>query len=157
MIPFLPERRRFLRILASLSAALSWGCASRGRLPTDLPTKQSPEGSLGKLVLAVGPWPPGEKEGADDFVRRFLAAEDARSSYLPASRMVLHTLAGRFPEGAYALGEIDLRALSPEERDLLTKLVEQLYNYIEVRFFVSREPPWGQCQPDRMRYTRPPD
>lgn len=156
MRSFNRERRRFLGILVSLPAALSLGCATKGGTSTVRPTLPSPEESLSKLILAAGPWPSGERGNADDFARRFLAAEGAASPYLPGHGRALQTLAGRIPDGALALKEIDLRALSPEERDLLLKLVEQLYNYVEVRFFVNREPPWGECQPDRMIYTRPP-
>ena len=156
MSSFNPERRRFLGILVSMPAALSLGCATKGVTPKAQPTLPGPEESLAKLLLATGPWPPGERGIAEEFVRRFLAAEGAVSSYLPARRRALQTLAGRFPDGALALDEIDLRSLPLEERVLLLELVEQLYNYIEVRFFVSHDPPWGECQPDRMRYTRSP-
>lgn len=156
MSSFNPERRQFLGILLSLPVALSLGCTLKDSTTT-VPSKvPSPEQALNKVILAVGPWPYGEREEAEGFTRRFLASEGAVSSYLPANGKVLQTLAGRFPDGAIALKEIDLRALSPEERDLLKKLVEQLYTYVEVRFFISHEPPWGECQPDRMRYTRSP-
>lgn len=156
MNSFDPERRRFLGILVSLPAVISMGCATKGMTPKAQPTLPSPEESLHKLIVATGPWPFGERGKAEDFVRRFLAVEGAAYPYLVSHGKVLQTLAGRFPVGAFALEEIDLKTLSPEERELLLKLVEQLYNYIEVRFFVSHDPPWGECQPDRMRYTRSP-
>lgn len=150
------ERRQFLGILLSLPVALSLGCTSKDStttVPSKVPT---PEQALTKVIRAVGPWTNGEREKAEDFAHRFLAAECAVSSYMPAYGKQLQALAGRFPEEAFALKEIDLGELSPEERDLLKKLVEQLYTYVEVRFFVSLEPPWGDCQLDRMRYTRSP-
>jgi hypothetical protein len=156
MSTFSPERRKFLGILVSLPAALSLGCTTKGITPTVQSKAPSPEQALNKLILAAGPWHSGERKEAEDFARRFLAAEDAISSYLPAHGKVLQALAARFPDGAFGLKEVDLRALSPKERELLKKLVEQLYGYVEVRFFISHEPPWGECQPDRMRYTRPP-
>ena len=156
MSSFRPERRRFLGMLVSLPAALSLGCATKGSTPMVQPKVPSPDQALRRLILAAGPWPSGEREKGEDFARRFLAADGAVSSYLPAHGKVLQALAGRFPDGASALEEIDLGALSPKERELLLKLVAQLYSYIEVRFFISREPPWGECQPDRMRYTRSP-
>lgn len=156
MNSFCPERRRFLGILVSMPVAFSLGCAMKGGTPKAHPALTSPEESLNKLILAAGPWTSEEREKADNFVRRFLAAEGAASPYLPSHGKVLQTLAGRFPAGTFALKEIDLKPLSPEERELLLKLVEQLYNYVEVRFFVSHDPPWGECQPDRMRYTRSP-
>jgi diphthamide synthase subunit DPH2 len=54
------------------------------------------------------------------------------------------------------LKEIDLQDLPPEERELVIELTKQLYSFIEVRFIVSAEPPWGDCQTDRTRHTRAP-
>jgi hypothetical protein len=55
-----------------------------------------------------------------------------------------------------AVQDVALKELPPEERKLLMDLVSRLYTLVEVRFDVSHEPPWGECQTDRLRYTRPP-
>jgi len=52
--------------------------------------------------------------------------------------------------------EVDLNGLPPEERELLLTLVKQLYNFVEVRFLVSGEPPWGECPEDRLHHTQAP-
>lgn len=156
MSSFRPERRRFLGMLVSLPAAFSFGCATRSAAPTVHPKLPRPEQSLKKLILAAGPWPSGERGKAEDFARRFLAAEGAVSPYLPTHGKLVQALAARVPDGAFAIEKIDLKVLSPEERELLQRLVEQIYSYVEVRFFLSGEPTWGECQPDRIRYTRPP-
>jgi hypothetical protein len=55
-----------------------------------------------------------------------------------------------------SIDEVNLAMLPEEERDLLLQLTRQLYTYVEVRFFVNGEPPWGECQKDNLRYTRIP-
>jgi hypothetical protein len=115
----------------------------------------NPKESLKKLLLLLGPWTPSEKEKGEDFVRRFLASEHA-GTYLPESSVLIQNLAGRFPADSMAVNQINLRKLPASERELLTNLTKQLYSFVEIRFFVSGEPPWGECQPDRMLYTRVP-
>jgi hypothetical protein len=46
--------------------------------------------------------------------------------------------------------------LPADERELLVNLVSHLYSFVEVRFVVANEPPWGACQADRTRHTRAP-
>jgi hypothetical protein len=58
---------------------------------------------------------------------------------------LVQSLAGRFPADTMANKEINLRKLPAKERELLVKLVKQLYSFIEVRFFVSDETPGGIC------------
>lgn len=149
-------RRTVLRFLLTLPLALFLGCRSRLLAPTAAAPLPSPEAALRRLVLLVGPWGEGERKQAEDFARRFLAAENAVSPYLPDSAALVQSLAGRFPAGAMAVGEIDLAALPAGERELLLQLTRQIYTYVEVRFFVNGEPSWGECQKDHMRYTRAP-
>jgi hypothetical protein len=36
------------------------------------------------------------------------------------------------------------------------QLVQQLYSLVEVRFYVSNEPRWGECLGERTRYVQAP-
>lgn len=155
MIP-VTGRRTVLRFLLTLPLALFFGCKPRVQTPIVEAPAPSPEEALRRLILLVGPWDEGQRKPAEDFARRFLATENAVSPYLPASAATVQSLAGRFPAGAMAVAEVDLAALPEEERELLLQLCRQLYTYVEVRFFVNGEPPWGQCQKDHLRYTRAP-
>ncbi|MHC4694343.1 MAG: hypothetical protein ACYS67_16510, partial [Planctomycetota bacterium] len=112
----------------------------------------SPEESLKQLILLLGPWPETEKEKADNFINRFLNAEHVVTAYFPGSGRLVQDLARRFPSGAVAAKQIDLGNLSAKERELLIKLTKQLYSFIEIRFHVSGEPPWGECQPNSTSY-----
>lgn len=149
-------RRVILRFLLTLPLALFFGCKTRVLTPASEASAPSPEEALHRLILLVGPWDEGQRKPAEDFAHRFFATENAVSPYLPASAAVVQSLAGRFPAGAVAVGEIDLATLPEEERELLLQLTRQLYTYVEVRFFVNGEPPWGECQKDPLRYTRAP-
>jgi hypothetical protein len=55
-----------------------------------------------------------------------------------------------------ALKEVEMGDLSLEERELLLTLVRQIYDLLEVRYYVSGEPPFGECQMDATRHTRAP-
>jgi hypothetical protein len=154
MKDFQPERREFLKLVFSVPVALSIGLEP-GALIADVgKTALSPGSSLRKLIYLLGPWPEGEREKAEDFAGRFL--KHASGPYLPGSEGLVKSLAGRFPSGAMALDSINLHDLPPEERKLLMQLLNQLYTLVEVRLDASKEPPWGECQTDRLRYTRPP-
>ena len=111
---------------------------------------------LGKLVLALGPWTADDRERAEEFVGRFLAAEHIVGLYLPESNAVIQRLARRFPGGVMALTELDLALLSAEEREFAMQLAQQLYSLVEVRFHVSNEPRWGECLGERTRYVQAP-
>jgi hypothetical protein len=150
------SRRAILRFLLTLPLALFFGCKPRVQTPIVEAPAPSPEEALRRLILLVGPWDEGQRKPAEDFARRFLTAENAVSPYLPASAATVQSLAGRFPAGTMAVGEIDLATLPEEERGLLLQLTRQLYTYVEVRFYVNGEPPWGECQRDPLRYTRAP-
>ena len=142
------KRREFLKVLMSLPLGYAVGCAVEPGTPA--------QESLGKLVLALGPWSDGDRERAEEFVGRFLAAEHLVGLYLPESSGVIQSLARRFPNGAMSVGELDLAVLSAEEREFTVQLVQQLYSLIEVRFEISNEPRWGECLGERTRYTQTP-
>jgi hypothetical protein len=144
------KRREFIKVMMSLPLGYyAAGCAVDSGTPT--------QESLGKLVLALGPWSEGDRERAEEFAARFLAAEQIVGLYLPESQGAIESLAGRIPDGSMAIGELDLSALSTEEREFAVTFVQQLYSFIEVRFDISKEPRWGECLGDRTRYTQVPE
>jgi len=149
-------RRTVIRFLLTLPLTLFFGCKPRVLTKAAEAPAPGPEEALRRLVLLVGPWGEGQRVQAEDFAGRFLAAGNAVSPYLPTSAAVVQSLAARFPAGAMAVAEVDLAALPEEERELLLQLSRQLYTFVEVRFFVNGEPPWGECQKDHLRYTRAP-
>jgi len=142
------KRREFVQVLMTLPLGYAIGCRPE-------PQSQAQE-SLGNLVLALGPWPATDRERAEEFVARFLAAEHIVGLYLPESEAAVRRLARRYPDGAMATAELDLSLLSAEERELAMQLVEQLYSLIEVRFYIANEPRWGECLGERTRYVRAP-
>ena len=142
------RRREFIQVLMSLPLGYAVGCAVERRTPGQT--------ALDKLVLALGPWSAEDGARADEFVGRFLAADQVVGLYLPGSSTTIQSLARRFPDGAMAVGEVDLGPLPDEERELLVQLAQQIYSLVEVRFYVSSEPPWGECLGERTRYTQPP-
>jgi hypothetical protein len=150
------ERRQFLGILiaAPVAAALDYDLA----LAQLTESAHSPEASLRKLILHLGPWSAADRGEAEDFAERFLAARHAVAPYLPGSSRLVQSLAGRFPSDAVPLSEVKLRALPPEERELLLALAKQLYSFVEVRNVASHEPPIGECQLEGGAWhTRPPE
>jgi hypothetical protein len=143
------RRREFIQVLVSLPLGYAAAaCAVERRTPGQT--------ALGKLVLAVGPWPAEDGARADEFVGRFLAADHVVGLYLPESSSTILSLARRFPDGAMAVGEVDLGPLPDGERELLVQLTQQIYSLVEVRFYVSSEPRWGECLGERTRYVQPP-
>jgi len=142
------RRREFIQVLMSLPLGYALGCAVERMTPG--------QQSLHELVLALGPWPTTDRARAEEFAARFLAADDVVGLYLPESSSLILSLARRFPDGAMAVGEVDLEALPDGERELLVGLTQQIYSIIEVRFYVSSEPPWGECLGGRERYTQAP-
>ncbi len=142
------KRREFIQVLMSLPLGYAVGCAAERRSPV--------QESLGKLVLALGPWSADDRERAEEFVGRFLAAEHIVGLYMPESNAVIRRLARRFPDGAIALMELDMATLPAEEREFALQLVQQLYSLVEVRLYVSNEPRWGECVGERTRYVQAP-
>ncbi len=150
------KRRELIKLLVSLPIGLAVGCDTEQRKSDTGAPLLSPEESLRKLVLVLGPWSTSDKEEADDFAQRFLKAGHASGQYLAEASELVQNLASRFPAETMAMDEIDLRNLPAKERELLTRLTSQLYSFIEVRFYVSNEPSWGLCQGDNTWHTRTP-
>jgi hypothetical protein len=155
MIDRSTDRRKFLKVLISLPLAFRFGYEPRLVESAVQKTSLNPEGSLKKLIFLLGPWSPAKRKEAEDFARRFLKAKHAVNPYLPGSSALVQGLASRFPD-VTSINEINLGDLSPAERNVLMQLVKQLYSMVEVRFVAANEPPWGQCQADRLRHTRAP-
>jgi len=143
------KRREFISVLLSLPLGYTLGCTIKSGSPA--------QEALGKLVLALGPWSNADRERADEFVRRFLAAEQHVGLYLPKWNGAIESLARRFPDGAMSVGVVDLSALSTQEREFAVQFVQELYSLIEVRFEIAHEPRWGQCLGERTRHTQAPE
>ena len=142
------KRREFIQVLLSLPLGYAVACSGGQRTLE--------QESLSRLVLALGPWSADDRELAEEFVGRFLAAEHMVGLYLPESSAVIQRLAQRFPEGVMSVGDVDLATLSEEEREFVVGFIQQLYSLVEVRFFISNEPRWGLCLGERTRYTQAP-
>ncbi len=108
-----------------------------------------------KLIFLIGPWTFKEKSVAEDFAVRFLKAGHI-NQYLPKSAKLVQSLAGRFPDNTWAVDNVNLKNIPKEEKELLVGLTKQLYSFVEVRFYVSNEPIWGQCQGDVNWQTKVP-
>lgn len=150
------DRREFLKLLASLPTVTLLGCEPGGKKASFQALLLSPEESMRKLILVLGPWRDDEIKQAENFANRFLDAEHAFTPYLPGSKEVVQNLAARFPDGTMAINEIDLGDLPLEEKELLITLARQLYSFTEMRFFISKEPQAGECQGDNTFHTKAP-
>ncbi len=150
------ERRKLLKLVISAPIGFAVGCELAQHESTVQQSLLDPEESLEKLILLLGPWSTTDRQQAEDFATRFLGAGHAGRVYLPGSSELVQSLASRFSNGAMAIREINIRKLPGEEHALLMQLVSQLYSLIEVRFLASNDPPWGECQVDRLRHTRAP-
>ncbi len=148
------NRRQFInlgsKVVLSLPIVSTIGCGLSKTSSLD------PKDSLKKLILLLGPWSTAEKQKADDFAKRFLDVKPYVDMYLSESGKLVQSLAGRFPDGTMAISEINLQNLPIKENEMLVNLTKQLYSFVEVRFDVAHEPPWGHCQQDRLWHTRPP-
>jgi len=146
-------RRQFLnltsKLLVSLPMIYTFSCVSKNA------SLLNSKDSLRKLILLLGPWTNEEKLKAEDFAKSFLKANHATSPYLPGSSKLVQSLANQFPDESMAISEIHLKNLTAEEQKLLVTLTQQLYSFVEVRFDVANEPPWGQCQGSNW-HTRTP-
>ncbi len=147
-------RRRFViqssRLLAFSPFAGTIGCIS------DTVSELSPEDSLKKLIYIIGPWTVGDHLIAEDFAKRFLKTNHA-DQYLSKSAKLIQSLSKQISEEAIAVKEIDLDDIPKEDMEILINLSKQLYSFVEVRFYVSNEPSWGQCQGNAMWHTRIPE
>jgi hypothetical protein len=151
-----PRRRQLLQLLATAPLACALGCdLDRGK-QTAKTSASTAEESLKRLIRHLGPWTPAQKRGADDFAVRFVNSELFGGSYLPESAELIQSLANRLPTDVMAAGKINLGELPVKERELLVQLVEQIYSFVEVRFQMSDQLPFGQCLGNRKAYTKPP-
>ena len=122
---------------------------------TNTKSKLNPEESLKSLIYIFGPWKFEDHSIAEDFAIRFIATDYARV-FLPKSVNLVQSLSGQISEEATKVEEIDLGKLPVEEQDLLIALSKQIYSFVEVRFYVSNDPPWGECQGNPRFHTRIP-
>jgi hypothetical protein len=145
------SRRDFLRMASVAPFALVLGCSNDGSGPGDA------EEAIKTLILALGPWGEDRRDQAEDFSRRFLAAQSVSEAFLAQGESVKH-LASRAPfrDQPLALESLDLSDYSESERKLLTSLTTQIYGILEVHYFhVAGMPDVGVCA-GREWYTRPP-
>ena len=148
-------KRRFLNLgtkfLAFIPLAGVIGC-----IPNQA-SKLTPEDALKKLIFIIGPWSVKDKSSAEDFAKRFLKTDNTNRQYLLKSAQLIQSLADYFPDNTWAVNDINLSKLTKEEQEILVRLTKQLYSFVEVRFYVSNEPPWGMCQGDSNWHTRVPE
>lgn len=146
-------RRRFVvqssKLLAFIPFVGVIGCIS------DKDSTLSSEDSLKRLIYIIGPWSIEDNLIAEDFARRFLKTVHA-GQYLPKSNKLIQSLSKHISEETMAVKEIDLNNIPKEEQEILIALLEQLYSFVEVRFYASKIPPWGHCQGDPLWHTRMP-
>ena len=142
-------RRDFLWAASMMPLALALGC-SKDASPVEAET------AIRKFILAVGPWGEDQRERAEDFATRFLAARGVSSAFL-AQGDAAASLASRAPfrDEALALESLDLSGCSEAERNLLTSLVTQIYGLLEVHSDIAGVPDVGICA-GREQYTRAP-
>ncbi len=151
-----PDRRKFLKVMISLPVAVAISGELEITKSKILTPSLNPEQSFKKLIFLLGPWSATDKEEAEDLAWRFLKAKHNVDAYLPESSELVQSLASRFPKKTMAIKEINLQNLPAKEQELLLRLVKHLYSFIEVRFTVSNEPPWGECQGDGNWHTQTP-
>jgi hypothetical protein len=156
MTPVDEKRRLLLQLMAYAPVGFLIGCGTERAKTTDEVPLLSPEESLRKLILVLGPWTAESTPEAERFAGRFLRARHITDAYLPRSNKVVQSLASRFPRDVMAVREVSLNDLLAKERDLLFALSEQIYSLTEVRFLVAGEPPIGECQNDATFHTRAP-
>ena len=114
------------------------------------------EENLKKLIIAFGPWPLIDKSVANDFANRFLKASHLSQNYLEKATELIKNIANKLPKNAITLESLELRKFSIEEKELIITLCKQLYNLVEVRYYVSNMPQFGECQGDALFYTKLP-
>lgn len=144
-------RRQFViqcsRVLAFIPLAGVISCTGEIKL--------SAHESLKRLIFIIGPWPETDQSMAEDFADRFLETPFAEP-YLPKSVSLVQSLYKQMTKETTAVMEIDIARLPAEEQEILVALSKQLYSFVEVRFYISNEPPWGQCQGNPKWHTRIP-
>ncbi len=146
-------RRKFViqssKLLAFIPFAGILGCIS------DSVSKLSPEDSLKRIIYIIGPWIVEDHLIAEDFAKRFLNTDYA-IQYLPKSVGLFQSLSKQIIEKPITVKEINLDEITKKEQEVLINLSKQLYSLVEVRFYASNEPSWGQCQGNLKWHTRIP-
>jgi len=147
------SRRRFViqssKLLAFIPIVSFVGCIS------DQDSKLSPEDSLKRLIYIIGPWTIEENLISENFAKRFLKTDHAKQ-HLPTSVKLIQSLSKQIIEETQAVKEVKLDNLTKEEQEVLINLSKQIYSFVEVRFYVSSEPSWGECQGNSLWHTRIP-
>ena len=145
-------RRRFVikssKVIAFIPLVGVVSCISEAK------SKLSPQESLKRLIYIVGPWTLEDHSIAEDFAKRFLATDYA-NEYLPKSVNLIQSLSKQLSKESAAVKEIDLN-LPIEEQELLITFTQHLYSFVEIRFYASNEPTWGECQGNPKWHTRIP-
>ena len=148
------ERREFLAYgMSSLVFIPLTGIAacSSGKAPV-----RSPEESLKKLILILGPWKKADKAFAEDYMQGFMQTESVLGKYLPASGKIIQDLARHFDDENPETAEIRLDRLSSDERAVLLDLTKEIYNFVDVQLYAAHMPAWGQCIGDPLWHTKAP-
>ncbi len=122
----------------------------------DASIESSIKKDLKKLIIAFGPWPSIDRSIAEDFAERFVNAHHLTQSYLHKKADLLITISNKIPKNSISIESLDLSKFSSEEHDLIMNLCDQIYNLVEVRYFISNMPPWGECQIDELFYSKMP-
>ena len=148
------SRRSFListsKVIAFIPYAGMLACAP------DLNAKFSAEEALKRLIYILGPWELKDHSLAVDFTERFLLTNHA-NQYLPKAADLIQSLSNQISNETMAAEELDISTLPLAENELLLNLTELLYSFVDIRFYVSNEPPWGLCQGDPNWHTRVPE
>jgi len=148
-------RREFLKVLIALPGWFMLACNGEERQESGVQIdSRSSEEAIKKLVILLGSWSASEKKEAEDFANRFIAASNNTNPHLSKSGTLIQSIAGRLSTESGNLNEIDLKKFPEEERQLLIQFVQQLYSYLELRNRICGEPKFGECQTDKIFYTR---
>jgi len=138
------------KVIASITLYQFIGCTDEVKLIS------KGEENLKKLVIAFGPWPMIDRSIAEDFANRFIEVSHLSQNYLKKSVELVNNIANKLPKNAIALESLDLRKFSFEENEFILTLCKQLYNLVEVRYYISKMPQFGECQVDALFYTKSP-
>lgn len=147
-------RRRFViqssRIIAFIPLAGIISCK------LDTSAVLTAEECFKRLICMLGPWDIEQQALAEDFAERYLKSNHAQK-YLPKAVKLVESLSNHILEEAMDVDEIDLDNIPEEEQETLLNLTKELYSFVEIRFYVAKEQPWGQCQGDSKWHTKIPD
>ncbi len=138
------------KVIAGITLYQFIGCENETR--SELTSKEN----LKKLIIAFGPWTIIDKTIAADFAERFVNAHHLTKNYLQKKTELIVKIANKIPKNSIAMESLDLRKFSVEENELIMNLCKQIYNLVEVRYFISNMPPYGECQVDELFYVKEP-